>query len=485
MHVVDMVFHWARIDPHRPAIVLPELITSYAGLADAVDSISNRIDQLGLDPREPVATAIGNPALALAVVFALQRSGFSAAPANRGLVKHLQSNGVRNLIYDVEGFVASGGRNIRFDNSWLPAAPSNGSTPSAGPFNRSPWRRRPVGDVDVILFTSGTTGLPKKFVQSRRGFDQRLAWQRATVSATMRSCLVAPGLASAYGFNRTCELLQGGKTACYAAAPDAMLQLIGLHRIDTLIVSPQQALGLAMLKETNPEFTVDSLHTILMGGAAIGREGVRRIRAALCRNVINEYASTEAGLAALAPFELIDGVPGAVGFVTPWAEVEIVDDAGRNVPAGQDGMVRYRTPQFLGNVGNGAGAGEQWFYPGDIGRLTDDGMLCLSGRTSDVINIGGVKVSARQIEEALESMEEVREAAACGIEDASGVERLWVAVVTNGPMNADALKSKAQAHPDIGNNLSELFVLSELPRGDLGKVQKPRLKEIMLGMKKS
>ncbi len=65
------------------------------------------------------------------------------------------------------------------------------------------------------------------------------------------------------------------------------------------------------------------------------------------------------------------------------------------------------------------------------------------------------------------------------------MERLWVAVVTNGPMNADALKSKAQAHPDIGNNLVELFVLPELPRGDLGKVQKPRLKEIMLGMKKS
>src|SRR5215831_17328427 len=58
MHVVDMVFHWARIDPHRPAIILPELVTTFAGLADAIDSISNRIDQLALDPREPVATAI-------------------------------------------------------------------------------------------------------------------------------------------------------------------------------------------------------------------------------------------------------------------------------------------------------------------------------------------------------------------------------------------------------------------------------------------
>src|SRR5215475_15583457 len=80
MHVVDMVFHWARIDPHRRAIVLPELITTYGGLAEAIDSISNRVDQLGLDPQEPVATVIGNPALSIAIAFALQRSGFSVAP---------------------------------------------------------------------------------------------------------------------------------------------------------------------------------------------------------------------------------------------------------------------------------------------------------------------------------------------------------------------------------------------------------------------
>src|SRR5262245_30697595 len=163
-----MVFHWARIDPHRPAIVLPELVTTFAGLADAIDSISNRVDQLGLDPREPVATAIGNPALSMAVVFALLRLGFSAAPANRGLIKHLQPNGIRNLIYDVEGFVASGGRNIRFDNSWLPAA----SVPSA---RARAYRRRPIGDVSLIFFTSGSTGLPKKFVQSRRSLDGHLA----------------------------------------------------------------------------------------------------------------------------------------------------------------------------------------------------------------------------------------------------------------------------------------------------------------------
>jgi acyl-coenzyme A synthetase/AMP-(fatty) acid ligase len=471
MHVVDMVFHWARMDPHRPAIVLPDLVTTYAGLADAVDSISNRIDQLGLDPREPVATALGNPALTIAVAFALLRSGFSAAPANRGLIKHLQINGIRNLIYDVEGFVASGGRNIRFDNSWLPATPSAGGV----------WRRRPVGDVGLIQFTSGTTGLPKKAVLTRQGLDARMAVMRTTAYAARTSVLMVAGLASAFAFNRTCELLLCGKTVCCAPTSEAMLQLIGLFRIDMMVASPQQALGLAALKESNPGLTVDSLRTILITGARIGREAIKRIRTALCRDVINEYASTEGGVVATAPFDLIDGIAGAAGFIAPWTELQIVNEAGECLPDGQDGIIRYRTPQFLANVApKGGPATEHWFYPGDIGCVTATGILCLTGRTSDLINIGGVKVSTRQIEEAFEEMEEVREAAACGVDDSAGVERLWVAVVAKGSIDVAALKTKAQAHQDIGANLSELFVLLELPKGDSGKIQKPKLKEILL-----
>jgi hypothetical protein len=70
------------------------------------------------------------------------------------------------------------------------------------------------------------------------------------------------------------------------------------------------------------------------------------------------------------------------------------------------------------------------------------------------------------------------------VEDAAGLERLWVAVVANGPVDSTTLKAKAQAHPDLGENLSDLFVLPELPRGDLGKVQKPELKDLLLSLRK-
>ena len=87
----------------------------------------------------------------IATIFALFRCGFSVALVNPRLYPHLRSAGVRNLIYDTQGQVLSGGRNIRFDMSWLPA-------PVLRAAARAPYRHRPAGDGNLISFTSGTTG---------------------------------------------------------------------------------------------------------------------------------------------------------------------------------------------------------------------------------------------------------------------------------------------------------------------------------------
>jgi len=479
MHVVDMVFFWARAEPDRLAIIQPETVITFQGLADAIESISDRIDQLGLDPHEPVAVSLANPSHSLATIFALFRCGYSVAPVNGPLLLHLRSAGIHNLIYDNQGLVLAGGRNIRFHESWLPQ-----KLPTERRF-----LRRPIGKVDTILFTSGSTGLPKKFVQTSAGLEGRIVHQNVNALSTRQKALIIAGLSSAYGFNAACELLYPGKTACFAPSGEAALRLISTFGIDSLIASPLQAFELAKLKDQMPDYNLSSLQVILLGGASVGRDGVKQIRSALCRNVINKYASTEAGIAALAPLHLLPDIPGATGFLAPWADVEIVDETGAALPNGSEGLIRYRTPQFTGNLENADAPatadaeGKQWFCPGDVGYVTDDGVLCLTGRRSDLINRGGIKVSITKIEEALEALPEIREASACGMEGRSGFEEIWVAIVPQAPIDISEIRQHLKDHSDVGVMVDEVFEVRQLPRGDLGKVQRHMLKEMMLRLK--
>src|SRR5579862_1723908 len=109
MSVVDTIYLWADTLPHRAAVIQSEMVTTYRGLADAIDSIGERIERLNLSKQEPVAVCIANPSFLLAALFALMREGYETAPVGKGLYPHLAGAGIRNLIYDTEGQVTSGG----------------------------------------------------------------------------------------------------------------------------------------------------------------------------------------------------------------------------------------------------------------------------------------------------------------------------------------------------------------------------------------
>ena len=137
-------------------------------------SISDRIDRLGLDTAEPVAISIANPSYYLATIFALFRCGFSVAPVNPRLYPHLRSAGVRNLIYDTHGQVLSGGRNVRFDMSWLPV-------------------RRPTASRSAVLRSSGRRRRHDLLhLGNDRTYQRRLCGQWSGLSARYSSPLTWP-----------------------------------------------------------------------------------------------------------------------------------------------------------------------------------------------------------------------------------------------------------------------------------------------------
>jgi acyl-coenzyme A synthetase/AMP-(fatty) acid ligase len=153
------------------------------------------------------------------------------------------------------------------------------------------------------------------------------------------------------------------------------------------------------------------------------------------------YGSTETGLTAIGPANLVDGVPGAAGYKVPWADMQIVGEDHQPLPVGAIGRVRVRSDEMVtgymdGDAISGAGSfHDGWFYPGDMGPIKADGLFVLEGRSDDVLNVGGVKISAWTVEEKLMDEAGVREAAACTLE-IGGVPHLVAAVVGDADLAA-------------------------------------------------
>jgi acyl-coenzyme A synthetase/AMP-(fatty) acid ligase len=206
----------------------------------------------------------------------------------------------------------------------------------------------------------------------------------------------------------------------------------------------------------------------------------------MCVGLMSTYGATETGGVAVAPAYAIADVPGAVGFVTPGAEVEIIDHVGNVLAADAEGAVRIRTAQIAtGYVGNPPEAKsafrDGWFYPGDVGLLRSDGLLVIRGRETNVLNVAGDKVRPELVEEVLASSGPVVEAAAFIRANDLGIAELWAAVVARSTIDEKALRSLCEARLGPAFVPSRFVVVDALPRNEGGKLERARLSELAVG----
>jgi acyl-coenzyme A synthetase/AMP-(fatty) acid ligase len=214
----------------------------------------------------------------------------------------------------------------------------------------------------------------------------------------------------------------------------------------------------------------------------ISRQGVERLKINLCRNVIIYYSSTETGTVAISPHDMIAEIPEAVGFVVPEVKVEIVNAAGAALPVGAEGFVRVQTP-FSDAAGAtrapDADAAPKWYYPGDIGRLTDKGVLCIAGRREDVLNRGGVKLATTDVEEFLLAAPGVCDAGVCSVMGETGFAEIWVGVVLDDGADMGEFRRRIESNQNFSRNIDKMFVVEEIPRGENRKLQREQLQAML------
>lgn len=473
MHIVDMIYFWARTTPLRPAVIQPDGILFYRALAEGIEKAAEHFSSSIQDRSKPVAVSLHDAPKMLIASFGLMRAGFDIIVVGSEQVTRIPANDSTTLVTERDGALWTERTNVIFDDGWLQFG--GGASPSAKPI---PQPRTP--DTNVYFFTSGTTGRPKRIIRTQQAWEQRILFDATSAFADYERVLLLGGLSSAFGFTRAYEIFYAGKTVCFAPMGQPMLWLANTYDVDLIIASPQQALGLAEIQEKVTRYPLDALKTIRIGGSIMSKDGVRRIANHLCRNIVVTYSSTEAGVAAISPYEMIANIPSAVGYVIPEADVQIVDAENNVLPVGSEGFVRLRTKQYLLNFQ--ITDPNVWFYPGDVGWLTENGVLCIAGRKGDVLNRGGVKLSVTDFEEFLQSCPGVKDAGVCMVMGRSGFEEVWTGLVLEPSADIGELRRYIDANETFGANFDKMFVVDVIPRGMLGKIQREELKKTLQGI---
>jgi fatty acid CoA ligase FadD22 len=192
----------------------------------------------------------------------------------------------------------------------------------------------------------------------------------------------------------------------------------------------------------------------------------------LAKTVIVSYGSTEAGNIAHGDALLTDRHAGAVGWIRKDVEAQIVGPGGVILEAGKTGKLRLRTKLMVRPDGTER-AEDDWFEPGDFGVIFEDGLLAIGGRMTDVLNIGGMKISAPDLEAKLMARDYIEDATA-GVVPMPNGDSLWIAVVASGGLTARDIV------PDVQRMLTpgvpfHVVSVSSIPRNAMGKVDRGRL----------
>jgi acyl-CoA synthetase (AMP-forming)/AMP-acid ligase II len=482
MNIIDPILFQARYQPGAPALcVLGKHVVSYAVLRSQMNNVARRAIACGLRRGSIVALSTDQPLLEAALILGLTQAGVITMSVGMLPPAGLKIDAV---IGATKQPFAPAAQHLPLDDSWIAGdgAPVE-TTPDA----------QPEGDeVCRIVLTSGTTGDPKavalthKQVMARNARFEYLFGSRLPALSRIYMGL---SLASSLGYYFLPYVLGRGGTIFFGGASiENALRMFEVFRVEAMLASPA---ALAQLVTVYDQHPLDEVHfdTILSSGGLLPRSLVERIRPRLCSHLITAYGATETTISATAPAHRIAHIEGAAGYVTPGARIEVVDEADRPVPAGIEGIVRiaseFAVDRYIDDPVESARVFRNgWFYPGDLGLLTPDKLLVISGRLNNILNIGGEKIAAERVEAALAAFKGVQQAAVFVATNKVGVQEVWAAVVCPKLFDAEKLRAHCRERMPAHFVPSQIVNLDALPVSAMGKVILPRLKKMIAARKK-
>jgi acyl-CoA synthetase (AMP-forming)/AMP-acid ligase II len=334
----------------------------------------------------------------------------------------------------------------------------------------------------IIILTSGTTGTPKGAPRSEAGIDAAVALlSRLPLRSGWRTHVAAP-LFHTWGWAHLALSMLLGSTLVLRRRfdPEDCLRAVTENDCDSLVVIPVMLQRVLQLpQETLDSYDLSGVKVVAASGSALpGDLGITWMDQ-FGDTLYNVYGSTEVAYATIADPTDLRQAPGTAGRTPHATVVKILDEDGREQPAGESGRIFVGNGLlFEGYTGGGhKDVVEGLMSTGDVGRFDEQGRLFVEGRDDDMIVSGGENVFPEEVENCLVRHEQVVEAAALGVDDDAYGKRLRAFVVLSSADAAteDELKDFVKANLARFKVPREIVFVDELPRNATGKVVKREL----------
>ncbi len=499
MELASLISRHARYRPDATAVVCEDRRLNYREFSARVDRLAGALDAMGIRRGDKVATVLPNSAELLEIYWAVPRIGAVLVP----LSPLLLAGGLASLLRDAEARCVFSQRSLlpllNEARAQLPDLPADRVVLTDGAEGACPGYAALIAaapapppmpvisgdDLFNIMYTSGTTGLPKGIMHThhiRAMYCAMAATWRMTPESVVMHCgaIVFNG---AFVTLMPCFYLGAKYVLQRQFDAEAMIELIAREKVTHTMLVPAQIIALL----DSPKFSAEALQSmemILSLGAPLHQERKDELNALLPGRFYELYGLTEGFVTVLDKFDAARK-SGSVGCPPPFYELRIVREDGRDAAPGEVGEIVGRGPILMTGYFKRPDLTAQavrdgWLYTGDMGSMDDEGFLYLVDRKKDMIDSGGVKVYPKDIEEVAARHPAVREVAVFGVPHEKWGETPLAAVVLKEPGAVAAEVLRDWINERVGarfQRVSEVVLMDEFPRNAAGKTLKRAMRD--------
>lgn len=502
--IPDIISLNATSLPTKDAVVDGDRVVSWAEFGAGTAQFANALLGLGLVHGDRVVVLMDNAAEMAEAMFGIIRGGLCAVPLNCAITDDAVTGMIANS--EAKAIVASGEHIARIESirdriSGEAQKRLIGVKPTEGGWldyhqlrdaadTITPNVKIAPEDECNIIYSSGTTGLPKGIVHNHScreawGSDMAVALRYHSGARTLCNL----GLFSNISWVAMLATIFAGGTLILQRRFDvtACLEIIQREKITHAVMVPLQYQKLLEYEHFD-DYDLSSLDAYMCCGSPLAVGLKRDIVERMPGDFIELYGLTEGLVTILEPEDMLDKID-SVGRACPGQFLAILDDDNKLLPSGQAGeIIGHCRFMMAGYHANPAAdeestwvdpSGTKWLRTGDIGKFDEDGFLYLVDRKKDMILSGGQNIYPADIEATIIQHESVSEVAVVGVTSKKwGETPLAVVVAADGkPIDGDELTIWANSRLGKQQRIAATVFIEELPRNPNGKVLKLKLRK--------